>query len=121
MTGVQTCALPISYPKKVGKFDAKRSFDKRKIDDELLELILKAVARQSGSDAWRKDGGQFIPNPSTWLNQGRWEDEGVSFVSTTSQPAGRDPALVKLDQDKQITKPPSLETLQKMAQLRSSK
>ena len=108
----------MAYPKKVGKFDAKRSFDKRKIDDELLELILKAVARQSGSDAWRKDGGQFIPNPSTWLNQGRWEDEGVSFVSTTSQPAGRDPALVKLDQDKQITKPPSLETLQKMALLR---
>ena len=33
----------------------------------------------------------------------------------------RDPALVKLDQDKMITKPPSMETLQKIAQLRSSK
>ena len=30
----------------------------------------------------------------------------------------RDPALIKLDQDKQITKPPSLEVLARMAQLR---
>ena len=22
-----------------------------------------------------KDNGQYIPNPATWLNQGRWEDE----------------------------------------------
>jgi hypothetical protein len=30
----------------------------------------------------------------------------------------RDPALVKLDQDKQLTKPPSLETLARLAELR---
>jgi hypothetical protein len=31
----------------------------------------------------------------------------------------RDPALIKLDQDKMVTKPPSLETLQKLAMLRA--
>jgi len=25
------------------------------------------------SEAWTKDGGQFIPAPLTWLNQARWE------------------------------------------------
>ena len=24
---------------------------------------------------WNKDNGQYIPNPTTWLNQKRWEDE----------------------------------------------
>ena len=23
----------------------------------------------------QKDGGQFVPHPTTWLNQRRWEDE----------------------------------------------
>ena len=27
---------------------------------------------------------QFIPNPATWLNQGRWEDEIVEEQETTS-------------------------------------
>ena len=37
--------------------------------------MLDAVSAQSESDQWRKDGGQFIPNPATWLNQSRWEDD----------------------------------------------
>ncbi len=27
------------------------------------------------TDQWQKEGGQYIPNPATWLNQNRWEDE----------------------------------------------
>ena len=27
------------------------------------------------TDEWTKNNGQFIPYPSTWLNQKRWEDE----------------------------------------------
>jgi uncharacterized protein YdaU (DUF1376 family) len=107
-----------AYPKKVGKFDAKRAFDKRKVDDQLLESMLSAVMRQSGTDAWRKDGGQFIPNPSTWLNQGRWQDEGVSFLSTPSEPKGRDPALLKIDEDSKKTSAPPPEILAKMKALR---
>ena len=64
-----------AYPKKVGKDVAKRAFDKRKVDDDLLAEILKAVKLQAASPQWAKDGGQFIPNPATWLNGGRWQDE----------------------------------------------
>ena len=64
-----------AYPKKVGKDDARKAFAKRKPDHELLDQMLAAIAVQRASLAWTKDGGQFIPNPSTWLNQGRWQDE----------------------------------------------
>ena len=64
-----------AYPKKVGKDDARKAFLKRKPDGELLALMLAAIAAQRESQAWIRDGGQYIPNPSTWLNQGRWQDE----------------------------------------------
>jgi hypothetical protein len=63
------------YPKKVGKKDALESWGKLNPSPELIEKIIYAVSKQSMSAQWTKDGGQFIPNPSTWLNQGRWDDE----------------------------------------------
>jgi hypothetical protein len=38
--------------------------------------MIDAVGRQRASRQWREDGGRYIPHPATWLNQGRWEDEG---------------------------------------------
>lgn len=64
-----------TYPRKVGKDAARKAFEKRKPDDELLGLMVAAIRRQKQSPAWTKDGGQFIPHPSTWLNEGRWQDE----------------------------------------------
>lgn len=64
-----------AYPKKVGKDAAAKAFAKRKPDDALLATMLTAIERQRASPAWTKDDGQFIPNPATWLNQGRWQDE----------------------------------------------
>jgi hypothetical protein len=63
-----------SYPKKIGKKDAEKSWIKSK-DKPPLETILKAIENQKKSEQWNKDGGQFIPNPATWINQGRWDDE----------------------------------------------
>ena len=61
-----------AYPRKVGKADARKAFKKAKAP---LDTLLAAIDRQKQSDQWQKSGGQYIPNPSTWLNQGRWEDE----------------------------------------------
>lgn len=68
-----------AYPRKVGKADARKAFDKLKVDDELLALMLAAIATQKQGEQWRKNGGEFIPHPSTWLNGGRWEDGGVEI------------------------------------------
>lgn len=61
-----------AYPRKVGKADARKAFKKAKAP---LDTLLAAIDRQKQSDQWQKSGGQYIPNPATWLNQGRWEDE----------------------------------------------
>lgn len=63
------------YPRKVGKDAAAKAFAKRKPDGALVETMVKAIRRQRDSEQWRKDGGQFIPHLSTWLNDGRWMDE----------------------------------------------
>lgn len=63
-----------AYPKKTGKDAAKKSFMVRKPNAELLGSMLTALTTQKQSRDWQKDSGQYIPNPATWLNQGRWMD-----------------------------------------------
>lgn len=60
------------YPKKVGKGQAQKAFFKISVP---VEALIEAVQRQKNSVQWKKDGGQYIPNPATWLNQKRWEDD----------------------------------------------
>lgn len=64
-----------AYPRKVGKGVAFKSFEKIKVDEALLNQMLKAISEQVKSEQWRKESGRYIPNPSTWLNQERWNDE----------------------------------------------
>jgi len=61
-----------TYPKKVGRDKALESWNKTRPN---IEEVLKALDWQIKSDQWFKNGGQFIPNPTTYLNQGRWKDE----------------------------------------------
>lgn len=61
-----------AYPRKVGKQAALKAFKKVKVS---VEILVEAVEKQKHSSQWKKDNGQYIPNPATWLNQGRWEDE----------------------------------------------
>ena len=62
-----------SYPKKVGKGQAQKTWDKLKI--KVIDEILNSLKWQRVCEQWQKDGGQFIPNPSTYLSQQRWLDE----------------------------------------------
>lgn len=64
-----------AYPKKVGKGSAEKAWAKIKPTDDLLLTMVSAINQQSKSEQWAKDGGVFIPNPATWLNQQRWLDE----------------------------------------------
>lgn len=65
------------YPRKEDKKRAKRIWTKLRPDDGTVAEILEAVRRQSGSDQWTRDGGAYIPHPSSWLNGERWKDETV--------------------------------------------
>ena len=67
------------YPRKTSRQAAVRAWDKLKPDLELCRLMRSALERACQSPQWTKEGGSFIPHFSTWLNQRRWEDEGVDM------------------------------------------
>jgi hypothetical protein len=63
------------YPKKKNKQGALKAFEKIAPNDDLLQIILNAINEQCKTEQWIKDKGQYIPLPSTFLNNKRWEDE----------------------------------------------
>ena len=69
------------YPKKVKKQEVKKWFLKNKPSNELFSSMMNSLEQFRASKDWQKDGGQFIPYPSTWLNQKRWEDETIKQKS----------------------------------------
>lgn len=62
-----------AYPRKMGKQTCKQLWGYLRPDKELVERMLHALAWQRESTQWQD--AKYIPLPSTWLNQHRWEDE----------------------------------------------
>jgi len=60
-----------AYPRKTGKGAARTSFAKA-IKKTTLAKMLRTLAWQRESEQWLSG---FIPHPTTWLNQERWDDE----------------------------------------------
>lgn len=71
-----------AYPKKASMGQAERAWRKLSPNEQLVETILQAIERAKTSENWRKDGGQFIPYPATWLNAKGWKDENYQPVVT---------------------------------------
>lgn len=77
-----------AYPKKVGKDDARKAWQKRR---PVLAVVLAALDLQR---EWlARDSGQFIPNPATWLNQGRWQDTPPVVGTAVAAPSKRTLAM----------------------------
>lgn len=62
------------YPRKVARRAAEKAFARLDPSDELLAVVLAALARQKAA-LWLEKESQFIPYPASWLNGRRWEDE----------------------------------------------
>ncbi|TBG78602.1 hypothetical protein ELG76_04100 [Rhizobium leguminosarum] len=60
------------YPRRVSKRTAQKAWDKE-TKQTAPEVILSGLRRQL--PYLQSRDAQFIPHASTWLNQGRWEDE----------------------------------------------
>ena len=63
------------YPKKKSKGQAETTWVKICPDDLLFKRIINGLDIARGSPDWKRDKGQYIPHPSTWLNAKGWEDE----------------------------------------------
>jgi hypothetical protein len=89
-----------AYPRKTAKQAASRAFQKLSPSQEMLKTLLSALEAQKKQDSWVKDGGAFIPHPSTWLNGKRWEDQILSPAGTQAKPG--DPGYEVTDVDRVI-------------------
>jgi hypothetical protein len=67
------------YPRRVGKKAARSKWDVAIKTTDPQVIIDAAKAYQFDT----REGGQFIPHPTTWLNQGRWDDEFTPAVDPT--------------------------------------
>jgi hypothetical protein len=74
------------YPKKTGKAAARREWERAK-NRPGMAVVLHALLQQKQSMQWLKDGGQFIPNPATWIHQGRWDDRPMEIPQVTEKNA----------------------------------
>ena len=86
--------------------------------EAIAAQIVAAVNRAKCSDAWAKDGGQFIPAPLVWLNQARWEAPSQEPPSNTvpSQDADNTAALLaKMAADDAAAQTPEAQAARKAA------
>ena len=72
------------YPKRVGKGDTLRSWKKNGCENRAVSII-ESLEKQL--PYLTREGGQFIPNPATWLNQGRWDDDPPTTLPGVSKNA----------------------------------
>lgn len=62
-----------AYPRKVGRKDAERAFQRAARDVDPERLV--DAAERYAADPNQPTDRSKIPHPATWLNQGRWDDE----------------------------------------------
>lgn len=76
------------YPKKVGKGAAKKAWRKALAHFDSLDAMLEAT--RAWAHAHRHTERKYIPNPATWLNGERWEDD-LEAVEASREPDEVDP------------------------------
>ncbi|MBR3361129.1 MAG: hypothetical protein IKG39_07305, partial [Lachnospiraceae bacterium] len=62
-----------AYPRKVDKTGSERAFKRIPKLKEVFPSIMSALEVQKNSEQWNKNNGQFIPHPTTYIHQQRWE------------------------------------------------
>lgn len=81
-----------AYPRKEGRAKALAAWMKLAPNDLLVAAITTALVWQRRQSSWLKDGGEFVPHASSWLNGRRWED----------QPANANPAAQSVVSDSRL-------------------
>ena len=64
-----------AYPNKKSKKPAFEKFKRIDFKKTSFESIMISLEKQKQSDDWTKNGGQYVPMPTTWIFNERWADE----------------------------------------------
>lgn len=68
----------LKYPKKRDKVRCLKTWNARRLDTK-FDAIMSGLEVELKSTQWAKDQGEFIPHPSTWLNNERWESANIAI------------------------------------------
>lgn len=106
------------YPKKKSKGDAEKAWVSINPDDLLFKKIINGVEAGLESNEWKKDGGEYIPHPATWLNRKGWEDEYTQgqpqhkpAYKPRASDEGQSPAAIISGKNEEYVAPEILEEL----------
>ena len=111
-----------AWPKSVrkgGKSTCLAKWNKLKLDGQ-ADQIIKHVVWMKTTDAWKKANGDFIPAPLVYINQMRWDGAEVPEMTVNVNVTFKDPALEKLDADRQKAVPMPSDVAEKLRELRKS-
>ena len=76
-----------AYPNKVAKGGAERAFRAARIKN--VKVLLDAIDKRNRLNIEMTSRNEFVPNwpnPTTWLNQRRWEDVIKNVVEKSESP-----------------------------------
>lgn len=71
------------YPKKIQKKTSEQKFKLHVKDELTFNAIMFDLSTRIKSKDWVKEDGQYVPNPTTYLNQRRWEDEKPQVIKSS--------------------------------------
>lgn len=66
------------YPRKVAKAKANDAWRRDELDLE-ADSIIKFVKDVKDREQWVKEEGRYIPHPTTFINQARYQDDPVAY------------------------------------------
>lgn len=111
-----------AWPKSVrkgGKSTCLAKWNKLKLDAQ-ADQIIKHVTWMKTTDAWKKANGDFIPAPLVYINQMRWDGAEVPEMTVNVNVTFKDPALEKMDADRQKAVPMPQSVAEKLQALKKS-
>ena len=111
-----------AWPKSVrkgGKSTCLAKWNKLKLDTQ-ADQIIKHVTWMKTTDAWKKSNGDFIPAPLVYINQMRWDGAEVPEMTVNVNVTFKDPALEKMDADRQKAVPMPQSVAEKLQALKKS-
>lgn len=76
------------YPKKVEKKKAEAKWNR--LTKTTQDKVLADLPLRTKTEQWQKNDGQFVPNPTTYLNGERWNDVIAKPASIVQYQANRD-------------------------------
>ena len=112
----------MAWPKsqrKGAKSLCKAKWDKLKLDGQ-AETIISHVNYMKTTNDWKKENGAFIPAPLVYINQMRWDGAEVPEMTVNVNVTFKDPALAKMDADRQKAVPMPKSVAEKLQELRKS-